>query len=68
MQFVDWKSKKNFISSTKGGYAYGKPTKSSVKHERQTLMVNAANIDNDNRPVNAPWLVDLELPRLVSMN
>ena len=29
----------------------------------QTLAVNAAIMDGNNRPVNAPWLVSLELPR-----
>lgn len=29
---------------------------------QQTLMVNAAIMNEKNEPVNAPWLVDLELP------
>ena len=29
---------------------------------RETLMVNAAIIDGENNPVNAPWIVDIDLP------
>lgn len=30
---------------------------------RETLMVNAAILDGKNQPINAPWLVELDLPR-----
>lgn len=29
---------------------------------KETLLVNAAMLDEANKPVNAPWLVDLQLP------
>jgi hypothetical protein len=29
---------------------------------KETLMVNAAIMDGKNKPTNAPWIVDLELP------
>lgn len=35
----------------------------SLRHGRQTLLVNAAIMDARYRPVNAPWLVDMELPK-----
>ena len=33
-----------------------------LQHGTETLMVNAAIMDHDNQPVQAPWIVDLELP------
>ena len=33
-----------------------------LKHGQQTLLVNAAIMDIDYEPTNAPWLVDLDLP------
>ncbi|OAG06874.1 Metallo-dependent phosphatase, partial [Paraphaeosphaeria sporulosa] len=32
------------------------------KNPQETLMVNAAIMDDDNQPENAPWLVELDLP------
>ena len=34
-----------------------------LKDGEETLFVNAAVMDVDYRPVNAPWVVDLDLPR-----
>ena len=34
----------------------------NIKHGKQTLMVNAAIMTLRYKPVNAPWLVDLDLP------
>lgn len=34
-----------------------------TKHGQQTLMVNAAVMNEKNEPANAPWLVDLDLPQ-----
>ena len=34
----------------------------SIDRGNATLMVNAAIMDDHNEPVNAPWLVELELP------
>ena len=34
-----------------------------IQRGRETLLVNAAVMDERNRPVNAPWLVVLDLPR-----
>ena len=33
----------------------------SIRYGQQSLLVNAAVMDEKNRPVNAPWLVDIEL-------
>ena len=33
-----------------------------IMRDQQTLMINAAIMDQDNRPANAPWLVDIRLP------
>jgi len=33
-----------------------------LQHGMETLTVNAAIMDHDNRPVQAPWIIDLELP------
>jgi hypothetical protein len=35
----------------------------SLKDGEETLFVNAAVMDVGYRPVNAPWVVDLDLPR-----
>ena len=41
------------------GYEGGR----GLKDGEETLFVNAAVMDVDYRPVNAPWVVDLDLPR-----
>ena len=33
-----------------------------LQHGTDTLMVNAAIMNHDNQPVQAPWIIDLELP------
>ena len=40
----------------------GDVTSVSVEKGRETLFVNASIMDVEYRPVNAPWVVDLELP------
>lgn len=44
-------------------HEYPKAIKTSVAHGEKTLMVNAAIMDEKNNPMNAPWLIDLDLPR-----
>ena len=34
-----------------------------IEFGKETLMVNAAIMKGHNRPVNAPWLFDLDLPK-----
>jgi 3',5'-cyclic AMP phosphodiesterase CpdA len=41
---------------------YPNPMNPALIHGQQSLMVNAAIMDDHNNPVNTPWLVDLELP------
>lgn len=42
---------------------YPEPTGCAVAYGQETLMVNAAIMTGENDPDNAPWLVDIELPR-----
>ncbi|KAH7377567.1 Metallo-dependent phosphatase-like protein [Cadophora sp. MPI-SDFR-AT-0126] len=42
---------------------YPEKSNSSIKRRKQTLMVNAAIMNLSYRPTNAPWLIDLDLPR-----
>jgi Icc-related predicted phosphoesterase len=41
---------------------YPQPSNLSIKRGEQTLMVNAAIKTGDNKAVNAPWLIDIDLP------
>ena len=41
---------------------YSEPVTLSLFHDLQSLMVNAAVIDGQSEPTNAPWLVDPKLP------
>lgn len=45
------------------GNSYPEAEACSVEYGKQTLMVNAAIMDERYNPANAPWLVDLEMPR-----
>ncbi|ESZ97866.1 hypothetical protein SBOR_1742 [Sclerotinia borealis F-4128] len=42
--------------------SYPRPTDVSVESEKETLMVNAAILDGEHRPTNAPWILNLDLP------
>ncbi len=42
---------------------YPKPTDCAIAYGQQSLIVNAAIMTGKNEPDNAPWLVDIELPR-----
>jgi hypothetical protein len=33
-----------------------------LQYGSETLMINASTMDHDNQPIQAPWIVDLELP------
>jgi hypothetical protein len=41
---------------------YPKSSQYSINFGKETLMINAAIMNVSYRPVNAPWLVDLDLP------
>ena len=43
--------------------AYPGSYKVSLQSGRETLMINAAIMDGTYKADNAPWLIDLELPR-----
>jgi hypothetical protein len=42
---------------------YPKPTEYSIAYGQESLMVKAAIMAGKNDPANAPWIVDIELPR-----
>jgi predicted phosphodiesterase len=42
---------------------YPKPTDCAIAYGQQSLMVNAAIMTGKNEPHNAPWVIDIELPR-----
>ncbi|KAJ4358166.1 uncharacterized protein N0V89_002745 [Didymosphaeria variabile] len=46
------------------GYASLPPSSAEAfrKNQEETLMVNAASMDDENEPKNKPWLVELSLP------
>jgi hypothetical protein len=43
--------------------SYPEPNKHPVVFGKETLFINAAIMDVDYDPVNAPWLVDIDLPK-----
>ncbi|KAK6433386.1 hypothetical protein LTR95_010442 [Oleoguttula sp. CCFEE 5521] len=51
------------ISIRKAGVEHAAEETGVLEVGRETLMVNAAIMDNSNRAVNAPWVVELELSR-----
>ena len=42
---------------------YPEPNSIPLEFGEETLMINAATLDGMGKPVNAPWLLDLDLPR-----
>ncbi len=73
VQIVDWESKESRLScygssqdQEYSGNTYREPIYAPIIHGQQSLMVNAAIMDEKNHPVNKPWIVDLELPRTIS--
>jgi len=48
----------------KKGYAYLPPNSADAfrEHKGQTLIVNAAIMDDEDQPANAPWIIELEIP------
>lgn len=67
---ITWKDDKNLIgadaieneASQRNMYPHS--SEWPVKFGKETLMVNASIMNVNYRPVNAPWLVNLELPRV----
>lgn len=67
---IRWKVEGNETGSeaieSQGGdmtCAYPGSNRPSIHRGRETLMVNAAIMDENNEPNNAPWIIELELPR-----
>lgn len=56
-------SDKNHVVRVTQAGTENKPKDFPIKTRSSTLMVNAAIMDDRNRPTNVPWLVELELPR-----
>ena len=50
-------SERGELSKTRRAYVDGR----TLKHGKETLCMNAAIVDDNNIPTNAPWIVDLEL-------
>ncbi len=77
MKVVEWESEAGGIGhlsdeeqgksqgQVESSNVYPEPQHFSIVHGQQTLMVNAAIMNAKNKPTNAPWLVDLELPSAV---
>lgn len=75
---VDWESEERGLANSRNrerenskdhstfGNVYPKPTTFPSVHGKQSLMINAAIMDESNEPKNPPWLIDLELPRAAS--
>ncbi|RDL32013.1 Metallo-dependent phosphatase [Venustampulla echinocandica] len=69
MELVTWKEDKNVMGpeaiqkKDKKEEVYPNVMKVDVKPGSETLMVNASIMSVRYRPKNAPWLVDLELPK-----
>jgi hypothetical protein len=49
------------VTITKAGVDVAEETRRELHAGRDTLMVNAAIMDDSNQPSNAPWVVELEL-------
>jgi hypothetical protein len=71
---VTWKSGEKLVGPKLVGAAaiqneieekniYPEPKKQPINFGKETLMVNAAVMNLSYKPTNAPWLVDLDLPR-----
>jgi len=69
---VTWNADKKSIGAnaildkTEQENSYPEPSKFPVTFGNETLFVNAAIMDVRYRPVNAPWLVDLDLPKVTA--
>jgi len=75
-QRVDWDDQaimndfaalpKEFVGrkqSTRNGFSKLSPSSAEAfRYGKQTLFVNAAIVNEDGIPLNAPWIVDLDLP------
>lgn len=68
-KLITWKDEKSLIGPDAIENEYSQPniypnsSNSPVKFGKETLMVNASIMTFNYRPMNAPWIVDLELPR-----
>jgi hypothetical protein len=58
-KLINWDNRKEEGSHTN---AYPESNASHISFGEETLMINAAIRDGGNEAVNAPWLIDLELP------
>lgn len=55
-------SRQTFEPSMESNLDLSNASQHPLQYGTETLMVNAAIMDHDNRPVQAPWIIDLELP------
>lgn len=67
-ELISWEDEKkvlgnkSIVTRSRQSGSFPEALKIEIKPGKETLMVNAAIRDVRYRPVNAPWLVDLELP------
>jgi hypothetical protein len=57
----DGMGKASEVTIAKAGVDVAEETRCELFAGRDILMVNAAIMDGDNQPSNAPWVVELEL-------
>lgn len=60
---MDWNSSSNACTQGELANTFPEPLKQDIVPGESTLMVNAAINDGANVPTNAPWIVDLLLPK-----
>ncbi|TVY86223.1 Metallophosphoesterase domain-containing protein [Lachnellula willkommii] len=71
-KLIQWSEDKESTGSSamahvsEGTNSYPQESRYPVIFGKETLMVNAAIMDSIYRPVNAPWLVDVDLPKAAS--
>jgi hypothetical protein len=58
-RFVDLRSDNSNVTGAGGGE---EEKRHVVRHGESTFFVNASIMDVSYKPVNAPWVVDLDLP------
>lgn len=69
-KIITWKDDKQLIGAeaiedqTQQLNGYPTASRCPIRFGKETLMANAAIMNLHYRPTNAPWLVDLELPRV----
>jgi hypothetical protein len=64
-KIVTWEDENSAVAGKHGNLlvnAYPESNHGTIRAGKETLMVNAAIMDHEYKPDNAPWLVSLDLP------